>query len=78
MPIRATMTSFGPTLLAKVLDLNDTQESSLNLVFHYADKNGLALLDLKDLRAVISYLTSDEGKADLAAARRPVDRRPPA
>ena len=67
VPIRATMTSFGPTLLAKVLDLNDTQESSLNLVFHYADKNGLALLDLKDLRAVISFLTSDEGKADLAA-----------
>jgi DNA helicase HerA-like ATPase len=67
VPIRATMTSFGPTLLSKVLDLNDTQESSLNLVFHYADQNGLALLDLKDLRAVISYLTSDEGKADLAA-----------
>jgi DNA helicase HerA-like ATPase len=65
-PVRATMTSFGPTLLAKVLDLNDTQESSLNLVFHYADRNGLALLDLKDLRAVISFLTSAEGKADLA------------
>jgi uncharacterized protein len=64
-PIRATVTSFGPTLLAKVLGLNDTQESSLGLVFHYADKNGLALLDIKDLRAVISHLTSDEGKADL-------------
>ena len=60
------MTGFGPTLLAKVLDLNDTQESSLNLVFHYADKAGLPLLDLKDLRAVISYLTGDDGKADLA------------
>jgi len=66
IPLRATMTSFGPTLLAKVLQLNDTQESSLNLVFHYADKAGLSLLDLKDLRAVIQYLTSDEGKADLA------------
>jgi DNA helicase HerA-like ATPase len=65
VPIRATMTSFGPTLLSKVLGLNDTQESSLGLVFHYADKNGLALLDLKDLRAVITHLTSDEGKADL-------------
>jgi hypothetical protein len=64
--LRATMTSFGPTLLAKVLDLNDTQESSLNLVFHYADKAGLPLLDLKDLRAVISYLTGEDGKADLA------------
>ncbi|WP_420823660.1 helicase HerA-like domain-containing protein [Terracoccus luteus] len=63
--IRSTITSFGPTLLAKVLGLNATQESSLGLIFHYADKNGLALLDLKDLRAVISHLTSDEGKADL-------------
>jgi DNA helicase HerA-like ATPase len=63
--VRATVTSFGPTLLSKVLGLNETQESSLGLVFHYADKNGLALLDIKDLRAVIQYLTSDEGKADL-------------
>ncbi|MDN5779887.1 MAG: DUF853 domain-containing protein, partial [Humibacillus sp.] len=63
--IRSTITSFGPTLLSKVLRLNSTQESSLGLIFHYADKNGLALLDLKDLRAVISHLTSDEGKADL-------------
>jgi len=65
IPIRATITGFGPTLLSKVLGLNDTQESSLGLIFHYADKNGLALLDLKDLRAVITHLTSDEGKADL-------------
>ena len=55
--IRATITDFGPTLLSKVLGLNDTQESSLGLVFHYADKNGLALLDLKDLRAVIQHLS---------------------
>ncbi len=65
IPIRATITSFGPTLLSKVLGLNDTQESSLGLVFHYADARGLSLLDLKDLRAVVQYLTSDEGKADL-------------
>jgi DNA double-strand break repair helicase HerA and related ATPase len=65
IPIRATISSFGPTLLSKVLDLNDVQESSLGLIFHYADKNGLPLLDLKDLRAVIQHLTSDEGKADL-------------
>jgi uncharacterized protein len=63
--LRATMTSFGPTLLSKVLGLNDTQESSLGLVFHYADKAGLPLLDLADLRAVVGHLTSDEGKADL-------------
>lgn len=65
IPIRATITSFGPTLLSKVLGLNETQESSLGLVFHYADKNGLALLDIKDLREVIAFLSSDEGKADL-------------
>ncbi len=64
--LRATMTSFGPTLLSKILGLNSTQESSLNLVFHYADQAGLALLDLKDLRAVIQFLVGDEGKADLA------------
>ena len=64
-PLRATMTSFGPTLLAKVLGCNNTQESSLGLIFHYADSAGLPLLDLKDLRAVIQYLTSDDGKADL-------------
>jgi DNA helicase HerA-like ATPase len=66
LPLRATMTSFGPTLLAKVLDLSEVQESSLGLVFHFADKAGLPLLDLKDLRAVITYLTGDEGKAELA------------
>ena len=52
-------------LLSKVLGLNETQESSLGLVFHYADQAGLPLLDLKDLRAVLTYLTSDEGKAEL-------------
>ena len=65
IPLRVTMTAFGPTLLSKVLGLNDTQESSLGLVFHYADKAGLPLLDLADLREVVKYLTSEEGKADL-------------
>jgi len=65
VPVRATVTSFGPVLLSRVLDLNETQSSSLALVFHFADKAGLPLLDLKDLRAVISHLTSDEGKDDL-------------
>jgi uncharacterized protein len=65
IPLRVTMTAFGPTLLSKVLGLNDTQESSLGLIFHYADRAGLALLDLADLREVIKWLTSDEGKADL-------------
>jgi len=65
VPVRATVSGFGPLLLSKVLGLNETQESSLGLVFHYADANGLALVDLSDLRAVLSYLTSDEGKAEL-------------
>ena len=65
IPMRATITSFGPTLLAKVLGLNATQTSSLGLIFHYADARGLDLLDIKDLRAVVQHLTSDEGKEDL-------------
>jgi len=65
IPVRATMSGFGPTLLAKVLDLNPTQESSLGLIFHYADGAGLPLLDLKDLRSVVSWLISDEGKPEL-------------
>ncbi|MBY6676277.1 MULTISPECIES: helicase HerA-like domain-containing protein [unclassified Rhodococcus (in: high G+C Gram-positive bacteria)] len=65
VPVRATITAFGPILLSKVLQLNATQESTLGLIFHWADTQGLALLDLKDLRAVITHLTSDEGKADL-------------
>ncbi|WP_235003445.1 helicase HerA-like domain-containing protein [Blastococcus haudaquaticus] len=65
VPVRATMTGFGPVLLSKVLDLNPTQESSLGLIFHYADDAGLPLLDLKDLRSVVSWLISDEGKPEL-------------
>jgi len=66
IPIRATVSSFGPLLLSRILGLNETQESSLGLVFHYADEAGLPLLDLSDLRAVLTYLVSDEGKAELA------------
>jgi uncharacterized protein len=65
VPVRATIASFGPILLSKVLGLNATQESTLGLIFHYAEQNNYELLDLKDLRAVIAKLTSDEGKADL-------------
>ncbi|WP_326546010.1 helicase HerA-like domain-containing protein [Mycolicibacterium sp. ND9-15] len=67
VPVRATISSFGPILLAKVLGLNATQESTLGLIFHFADQKGWSLLDLKDLRAVIQYLTSDEGKPELKA-----------
>lgn len=66
VPIRTTVSDFGPLLLSKVLQLNETQESSLALIFHYADTHGLGLLDLKDLRALIQFLTSDdEGKKEL-------------
>jgi DNA helicase HerA-like ATPase len=65
VPLRATVSGFGPLLLSRVLGLNQTQESSLRLVFHYADEHGLALVDLEDLRAVLTYLTSDEGKPEL-------------
>jgi DNA helicase HerA-like ATPase len=65
IPVRATITSFGPVLLSKVLQLNQTQEQSLGLIFHYADQKGLELVDLKDLRAVVAFLTSDEGKQEL-------------
>lgn len=65
VPIRTSVTDFGPLLLAKVLELNDTQESALSLIFSWADKQGLALIDLQDLRDTISYLTSDEGKGEL-------------
>ena len=65
VPIRTTVTDFGPLLMSKVLGLSDVQESALGLVFHWADTSGLALLDLKDLRAVIQFLDSDEGKPEL-------------
>jgi DNA helicase HerA-like ATPase len=52
-PLRATVSEMGPTLLARMLQLNDTQEGVLNIVFRVADEQGLLLLDLKDLRAVL-------------------------
>jgi len=65
IPVRATVADFGPQLLAKVLEANETQEQSLVLVFHYADEKGLPLLDLADLRALLTFLASDEGKVEL-------------
>src|SRR5438270_10385933 len=65
VPVRATVASFGPVLLSKVLGLNATQESTLGLVFHWAKENSRPLVTLSDLRGVISHLASDEGKADL-------------
>ena len=62
--LRATVSSFGPLLLAKVLGLNETQKSVLALVFKYADDHGLALLDFGDLRALLQFLT-EQGATEL-------------
>lgn len=64
IPVRTTLTDIGPLLLAKILDLNTTQEQALQLIFAWADRQGLVLVDLADLSAVIQYLTGD-GKAEL-------------
>ena len=55
-PVRATISDMGPLLLARMLNLNDTQSGVLNLVFKIADDNGLLLLDLKDLRSMLTYV----------------------
>src|ERR1700744_2700669 len=65
IPVRATVSDFGPQMLGKVLGANTTQEQSLELVFHYADQKGLPLLDLSDLRALLTFLESDDGKSEL-------------
>ncbi|MDQ8037590.1 MAG: DUF853 family protein [Pedobacter sp.] len=54
-PVRATISDMGPLLLSRLMDLNDTQEGVLALLFKYADDNGLLLLDLKDLRSLVSF-----------------------
>ncbi len=55
-PIRTTISEMGPVLLARLLELNDVQEGVLTIVFHVADKDGLLLLDLKDLQAALKYV----------------------
>jgi DNA helicase HerA-like ATPase len=65
VPVRATVSDFGPLLLAKILGANATQEQSLALVFHYADSKGLPLLDLADLRALLTFLDSEAGRDEL-------------
>jgi DNA helicase HerA-like ATPase len=59
VPVRATVSSFGPVLLGKVLDLNETQTSILALIFKYCDDHDLPLLDLKDLATTLKFLSSD-------------------
>lgn len=62
--LRATVSEFGPVLLGRILELNDTQQSVLALVFKYCDDQALPLLDLKDLRRVLQFVT-DEGKEEI-------------
>ncbi len=64
-PVRTTVSEMGPTLLARILDLNDTQEGVLEVVFKMADDNGLLLLDLDDLRALLNHCA--ENRADISA-----------
>ncbi len=62
--LRATVLEFGPVLFSKILGLNETQTSVVSLIFKYCDDQGLALLDLKDFKKVIQYVTN-EGKEEI-------------
>jgi DNA helicase HerA-like ATPase len=62
-PVRATVSEMGPLLLSRMMDLNDVQEGVLNIAFRVADEQGLLLLDMKDLRAILSFIA--EHAADL-------------
>ncbi|MCQ4035704.1 helicase HerA-like domain-containing protein [Kaistella montana] len=65
--LRATVSEFGPLLLSKILELNDTQQSIISIVFKYCDDKGLPLIDLDDLKKVLQYVTDNpQGKADLS------------
>lgn len=63
-PIRATVTEMGPLLLARLLELNDTQEGILNIAFRVADDNHWPVIDLKDLRALLNFLSENEKEID--------------
>ena len=64
--LRATVTDFGPILFSKILELNETQESIISIIFKYCEDRNLPLIDLEDIRRVLQYVTdSAEGKAEL-------------
>ncbi|WP_294299662.1 helicase HerA-like domain-containing protein [uncultured Chryseobacterium sp.] len=66
--LRATVTEFGPVLLSKILQLNETQQSIMSIVFKYCDDKGLPLIDLNDLKKVLQYVTENpQGKAELSS-----------
>lgn len=62
--LRATVSEFGPVLFSRILDLNDTQAGVISVIFKYCDDNKMALLDLKDIKKVMNYIT-DEGKEEI-------------
>jgi DNA double-strand break repair helicase HerA and related ATPase len=61
-PVRATVSEMGPLLLSRMMDLNDVQEGVLNIAFRVADEQGLLLLDMKDLRAILSFVADHAGE----------------
>lgn len=65
-PVRATVTEMGPLLIARMLDLNDVQEGVLNVAFRVADDNHLALLDMKDLRAILDAIAPADKKDEVS------------
>ncbi|WP_166924746.1 helicase HerA-like domain-containing protein [Flavobacterium poyangense] len=65
--LRATVSEFGPVLFSRILDLNDTQAGVIAVIFKYCDDNQMPLLDLKDIKKVINYIT-EEGKDEIAAS----------
>ncbi|MDI1305245.1 MAG: DUF853 family protein [bacterium] len=62
--LRATVSEFGPVLFSRILNLNDTQSGVVSVIFKYCDDNKMALLDLKDIKKVINYIT-EEGKDEI-------------
>lgn len=65
--LRATVSEFGPVLFSRILDLNDTQAGVVSVIFKYCDDNKMPLLDLKDIKKVINYIT-EEGKDEITAS----------
>ncbi|MDA6072280.1 DUF853 domain-containing protein [Flavobacterium sp. AC] len=65
--LRATVSEFGPVLFSRILDLNDTQAGVVSVIFKYCDDNQMPLLDLKDIKKVINYIT-EEGKEEISAS----------
>lgn len=64
-PMRATVSEFGPVLLAKILDLNDTQTGVLSVIFKYADDNKMPIVNLPDLKKVLGYLSEGPGATEI-------------